>query len=52
MAKGKDDLFGSFGVEDKLGGINYPMWSFTIKHVLVAKNLWNIVNGNEPRPIR
>ena len=28
------------------------MWSFMIKHVLVAKNLWNIVNGNEPRPVR
>ena len=28
------------------------MWSFMIKHVLVAKDLWNIVNGNEPRLVR
>ena len=47
MAGGKDDLFEAFGVEDKLDGVNYPMWSFMIKHVFVAKKLWNIVNGNE-----
>ena len=28
------------------------MWSFMMKHVLVAKNLWNIVNGNESRPVK
>ena len=45
MVSGKDDLFGAFGDEDNLDGVNYPMWSFMIKHVLVAKNLWNIVNS-------
>ena len=52
MASGKDDLFGAFSVEYKLDGVNYPMCSFMMKHALVAKNLWNIVNGNEPRPVR
>ena len=52
MASGKDDLFGAFGAEDELDGVNYPMWSFMMKHDLVAKNLWNIVNGNEPKPVR
>ena len=33
-------------------GVKYPMWSFMMKHVLVAKNLWNIVSSNEHRPIR
>lgn len=49
----KDDLFRLFGANDKLDRVNYPMWSFMMKHVLVAKNLWNIVvSGNEPRPIK
>ena len=52
MASGKDDIFGFFGVKDKLDGFNDLMWSFMTKHVLVAQNLWNIVSGSEPRPIK
>ena len=40
---GNHDLFGMLQAKDKLDGTNYPMWSYMMKHVLVAKQLWNIV---------
>ena len=45
-----NDLFGMLSVEDKLDGTNYPMWAYMMKHVLVAKNLWLYVCGDEQRP--
>ena len=44
------DLFGMLQAEDKLDGTNYPMWSYMMKHVLVAKQLWNIVVDVDRRP--
>lgn len=36
---------------DKLHGTNYPVWAYLMRHVLVAKGLWNIVQGDNVRPI-
>ena len=32
-----NDFFGMLQAKDKLGGTNYPIWSYMVKHVLVAK---------------
>ena len=45
-----NDLFGMLQAEDKLDGTNYPMWSYMMKHVLVAKQLWNIVVDVDKQP--
>lgn len=45
-----NDLFGMLQSEDKLDGTNYPMWSYMMKHVLVVKQLWNIVADVNKRP--
>ena len=45
------DLFGMLQAEDKLDGTNYPMWSYMMKHVLVAKQLWNIVVDVDRCPV-
>ena len=37
--------------EDKLDGTNYPLWAYMMRHVLVAKGLWNIVQGVDVHPI-
>jgi hypothetical protein len=37
------DVFRMLAVEDKLDGTNYPLWAYMMRHVLVAKGLWNIV---------
>ena len=37
-------------IEDNLDGTNYPMWTYMMKHVLVAKKLWLYVCGDEKRP--
>ena len=37
-------------VEDKLEGSNYSLWSYMMCHVLVAKNMWNIVVGIDAHP--
>ena len=37
-------------VEDMLDGKTYPLWSYMMRHVLVAKGLWNIVAGIDVRP--
>ena len=33
-----------------MDGTNYPMWAYMMKHVLVAKNIWLYVCGDEQRP--
>ena len=37
--------------EDKLDGTNYPLWVYMMRHVLVAKGLWNIMQGYDVCPI-
>jgi transposase InsO family protein len=44
------DVLRMLAPEDKLDGSNYPMWAYMMRHVLVAKGLWNIVQGLEKRP--
>ena len=46
-----NDVFRMLAVEDKLDGTNYPLWAYMMHHVLVAKGLWNIVQGYDVRPI-
>ena len=37
--------------EDKLDGDNnYPLWAYMMQHVLVAKGVWNIVQGLDVCP--
>ena len=38
-----NDVFRMLVAEDKLDGANYPLWAYMMRHVLVAKGLWNIV---------
>jgi len=40
------DVFHMLPAEDKLDGTNYPLWSYMMRHVLVAKGLWNIMQGH------
>ena len=44
------ELFRMLSIEDKLDGNNYPMWAYMMRHVLVAKGFWNIVQGFDVRP--
>ena len=46
-----NDVFRMLAVEDKLDGTNYPLWAYMMRHVLVAKGLWNVVQGAEKRPV-
>ena len=46
-----NDVFRMLDAEDKLDGTNYPLWAYMMRHVLVAKGLWNIVQGDDVRPI-
>ena len=32
---------------DKLDGANWPTWKFQMKHLLLAKGLWGVVEGSE-----
>lgn len=34
-----------------LTAVNYPTWKDNVKFVLLEKGLWEIVNGDEPKPI-
>ena len=34
-------------VIDKLDGSNWATWKFQMRHLLLAKGLWNIVDGTE-----
>ena len=45
------DVFRMLAADDKLDGTNYPLWAYMMRHVLVAKGLWNIVQGYDVRPI-
>ena len=43
-------MFGMLQADDKLDGTYYAMQSYMMKHVLVAKQLWNIVADVDRRP--
>ena len=46
------DVFRMLSAEDKLDGdSNYPLWPYMIQHVLVSKEVWNIVQGFHERPV-
>ncbi|MCO5551012.1 hypothetical protein L7F22_004507 [Adiantum nelumboides] len=34
-----------FAAEDRVDGVNYPMWAYMMQHVLVSKGVYNIVKG-------
>ena len=40
-----NDVFLMLAVEDKLDGTKYPLSAYMMRHVLVAKGLWNVVQG-------
>ena len=44
-----NDVFRMLSIEDKLDGTNYPLWAYMMCHVLVAKGLWNVVQGVQKR---
>ena len=46
-----NDVFRMLAAEDKLDGTNHPLWAYMMRHVLVAKGLWNIVQEVDVRPI-
>ena len=35
---------------EKLNGSNWSTWKFQMKHVLLAKDLWGLVDGTEAEP--
>ena len=43
MAAGEDEKW----TIDKLDGTNWTTWKFQMKHLLLAKELWGIVDGTE-----
>ena len=43
MATGADEKW----VIDKLDGPNWTTWKFQMKHLLLAKGLWGVVDGTE-----
>ena len=45
-----NDVFQMLVVDDKQDGTN-PLWAYMMRHVLVAKGLWNVVQGAEKRPV-
>lgn len=49
MAK-ESEAIGSLFSEDRLDGTNYSLWSYMMKILLIAKGLWDLVNGDEVRP--
>ena len=51
MADNNDVFRMLSAAEDKLDGTNYPLWAYMMRHVLVAKGLWNIVQGIDVRPV-
>ena len=51
IAMGKDGVLDLLSAENKLDGSNnYPLWSYMMKHILVANGLSKIVEGTEVRP--
>lgn len=50
MADNTNDVFRMLSVDDKLDGdSNYPLWAYMMQHDLVAKGVWNIVQGLDVR---
>lgn len=49
MADSNNDVFCMLSVVED-GGSNYPLWAYMMHHVLVAKEVWNIVQGLDVRP--
>ena len=43
MSTGSDEKW----VIDKLDGSNWTTWKFQMKHLLLAKGLWGVVDGTE-----
>ncbi|MCO5571414.1 hypothetical protein L7F22_034130 [Adiantum nelumboides] len=50
MADNNIDVFKMFAAEDRLAGDNYHMWLYMMQHVLVSKDVSNIVQGIDVRP--
>ncbi|MCO5609309.1 hypothetical protein L7F22_063535 [Adiantum nelumboides] len=50
IANNNTDVFKMFAAEDRLDGINYPMWAYMMQHVHVSKGIWNIVKCIDVRP--
>ena len=51
FAMGKDGVLDLLSAENKLDGSNnYPLWSYMMKHILVANGLSKIVDGRIPPP--
>ena len=40
---GNNGLFDMLEADDKLDGTIYPIYSYMMKHVIVAKQLWSIL---------
>ncbi|MCO5591344.1 hypothetical protein L7F22_045326 [Adiantum nelumboides] len=47
MANNNTYLFKMFAAEDRLDGDSYPLWAYMMEHVLVSKDVLNIVQGND-----
>ena len=47
----ENDVFRMLTADDKLDGNNYPLWAYMMRHVLVSKGFWNIVQGLDVRPV-
>ena len=45
------NVLGFLTQEDQLDGTNYSLWSFMVRNLLIAKNLWEYVMGDEQRPL-
>ena len=50
MTMSENEVFRMLTADDKLDGNNYPLWAYMMRHVLVSKGFWNIVQGFDVRP--
>ena len=50
MSLTSDAVFGALSKEDKLDGTNYSLWSFMVCNILISRDLWSFVSGDELRP--
>ena len=50
MASTSDAIFDTLAKEDKLDGTNYSLWSFMVRNILVSRDLWGRVTGDDVRP--
>ena len=50
MASTSDGVFNTLAKEDKLDGTNYSLWSFMVQNILVSRDLWSHVIGDDVRP--